>query len=355
MSTSNSKNYFYLIGFIAFCAVIYSTRYILVPFLISFAIAYALDPLVDKLETWKLPRIMAIWVFFLMILIVLSSLALVIIPLIKIQIEKLASDVPGYIKITQQWLSPFLESIIKENPARIKEIISSFMEKFGSIPLKLLSSATSFLWSSFSSILNFIMSLISLIIIPISCFYLLKDIDSLKEKIKGLLPHRYRKAVCDLLEEINEVLSSFIRGQIAVSVLLAVLYSAGLLLIGTPMSIIIGIVAGLANIVPYMGIVIGLIPALVLTLLQFHDLHHVFGVLLVFGIVQSLEGMVITPRIVGDKIGLHPVVVMLSILVGGHFGGVIGIIFAVPIAAVCNVVLTKGIKNYKESTIFLQE
>ena len=355
MQPSSSKNYFYLIGIIVFCIVLYSTRQIITPFLIAFIIAYALDPLVDKLEKWRLPRTTAIIFFLLFILIILSLTGMVLFPVIKLQIEKLAGDMPNYTKTVQQWFSPMLENVTKEDPARVKEAISNLMKNFGDIPLKLFSSTTSLLWSGFSGLLNFIITVINLIIIPISCFYLLKDIDPIKEKIKALIPPDYKETVFDLTKETNEVLGGFIRGQLTVAMILAAFYSVGLLIIGTPMSLVIGIVAGLANIVPYLGLLIGLIPAVLLTLLQFHDAAHLLGVLLVFGIAQALEGMVITPRIVGDKIGLHPVIIMLAILVGGRFFGFMGILLAVPTAAVLNVFLKRGIEKYKTSSIFLQE
>lgn len=351
----NHKNYIYFILAIASLAILYAARYIITPFAIAFIIAYALDPLVDKLETWKLPRTAAI-LFFLLFLIIMFSLAgIIVFPLIKMQIEKLTGDMPNYVKIIQQWLSPFIENFIKEDPAQIKETISGLMEKFGNIPMKLLSSTSSLLWSGFSGILNFIVILVNLIIIPIACFYLLKDIDYIKEKIRGFIPSRYKETVLNLVDETNEVLSGFIRGQLTVSAILAIFYSIGLSFIGTPMSIVIGIVAGLANVVPYLGLLIGLIPALILTLLQFHDQIHLLGVLLVFGFAQALEGMVITPRIVGDKIGLHPVIIMLAILAGGQFFGFVGIVLAVPVAAVLNVFLKQGIVKYKESPFFIGE
>ena len=355
MQSNNSKNYFYIIGIIAFCIIVYTMRHILAPFVIAFIIAYALDPLVDKLEEWKLPRTMAIVFFLLSILIILTLTGMIVFPIIKMQIEKLAGDMPNYAITIQQWFSPILENVIKEDPARIKESIGSLIEKFGNIPPKLLSSTSSLLLSGFSGVLNFIIVLINLIIIPIACFYLLKDIDPIKEKIKALIPARYKETVFDLTNDANKVLGGFIRGQLTVAIILSVFYSIGLFIIGTPMSIIIGIVAGLANIVPYLGLLIGLIPAILLTLLQFHDMAHLLGVLLVFGIAQGLEGMVITPRIVGDKIGLHPVVIMLAILAGGQFFGFTGILLAVPVAAVLNVFLKRGIEKYKESTLFLQK
>ena len=355
MRMADNKNFIYLIGTIVFCIVLYTTRYIIAPFIIAFIIAYALDPLVDKLEELKLPRTTAIVFFLLSILIILTLVSMIIFPIIKLQIEKLASDMPDYTITIQKWFSPFLETVIKEDPGRIKESISNLMKTFGNIPLKLLSSATSLLWSGFSGILNFIITLINLIIIPISCFYLLKDIDPIKEKIKALIPPRYKETIFDLTKETNEALGSFIRGQLTVSVILSILYSGGLLLVGTPMGVVIGIVAGLANIVPYLGLLVGLVPAMLLTLLQFHDMAHILGVLLVFGIAQALEGMFITPRIVGDKIGLHPVIIMLAILAGGQFFGFIGILLAVPAAAILNVFLKRGIKKYKESYLFLEE
>ena len=137
-----------------------------------------------------------------------------------------------------------------------------------------------------------------------------------------------------------------------VATLMAGLYSAGLFACGTPMSLFIGILAGYANLVPYLGLVFGFVPAAVLTYLHFHEWGPVLGVVAVFGVVQMLEGMVITPRVVGDQVGLHPVVIMLAVLVGAELFGLLGVFLAVPVAAVLNVLMRRGVGWYKKSPAY---
>ena len=137
----------------------------------------------------------------------------------------------------------------------------------------------------------------------------------------SLIPERHRERTLELMKEMDDVLAGFVRGQLVVGLFMATLYSIGLFSCGTPMSLFIGLVAGLANLVPYLGLVLGFLPAAVLTFMQAQDWMPVLGVVGVFAVVQALEGMVITPRIVGEKIGLHPVAIMLAVLLGAEFFG----------------------------------
>ncbi|SVD62284.1 uncharacterized protein METZ01_LOCUS415138 [marine metagenome] len=150
----------------------------------------------------------------------------------------------------------------------------------------------------------------------------------------------------------DEVLAGFVRGQLMVSLIMAGLYSVGLFSCGTPMSLFIGLMAGLANLVPYLGLVLGFLPAAVLTFMQTQDWMLLLGVAGVFSVVQVLESTIITPRVVGDKIGLHPVAIMLAVLLGAEFFGLVGIITAVPAVAALNVLFNHGLKQYKSSSFY---
>ena len=154
------------------------------------------------------------------------------------------------------------------------------------------------------------------------------------------------------MKEMDAVLAGFVRGQLMVGLLMAGLYSIGLFFCGTPMSLFIGLLAGLANLVPYLGLVLGLLPAVILTFMQTQDWMLLFGVVGVFAVVQALEGIVITPRIVGEKIGLHPVAIMLAILLGAEFFGLVGVIISVPVVAALNVLFRHGLKEYKSSSFY---
>ena len=154
------------------------------------------------------------------------------------------------------------------------------------------------------------------------------------------------------MREMDEVLAGLVRGQLMVGLIMTGLYSVGLFICDTPMSLFIGLVAGLANLVPYLGLVIGFIPAAILTFMHTQDWMSLLSVVGVFMVVQALEGMIITPRIVGEKIGLHPVVIILAVLLGAEFFGLVGVIAAVPAAATLNVLFNHGLKQYKASLFY---
>ena len=183
-------------------------------------------------------------------------------------------------------------------------------------------------------------------------FYLLKDIDKITAKISDSFPMKYRDTIVDVFSEIDSKIKNFLKGQLIVSVILAIIYSIGLSIFNVPLAVVIGLVAGLANIIPYLGIAIGLIPALTLSYLDSHSLVNLVGVVGTFVVAQALEGTVISPRVVGEKVGLHPVMVIVAILLGGHFFGFVGILVAVPAASIVLVLFSRAYNWYLNSHYF---
>lgn len=195
--------------------------------------------------------------------------------------------------------------------------------------------------------------LANMVLIPVVGFYLLRDWDRMMAKLRGLLPRQREPQVMGLAGECHEVLGAFVRGQLMVMLALGVIYSAGLMLVGLELGLLIGMLAGLAAIVPYMGFVIGIGAALVAGLFQFAgDLYPMLGIVAVFMVGQALEGMVLTPLLVGDRIGLHPVAVIFAILAGGELFGFTGVLLALPVAAVIMVLLRHVHDLYKESEMY---
>ena len=181
--------------------------------------------------------------------------------------------------------------------------------------------------------------LANLFLVPVVTFYLLRDWDILVAKVSDLLPRHYIFTIKKLARECHTVLGAFIQGQLLVMMSLGTIYSIGLTLIGLKLGLVIGMLAGLASIVPYMGLVVGMAAALVAGIFQFGDLLHIFLILVVFGVGQALEGMVLTPLLVGDRIGLHPVAVIFAVMAGGQLFGFVGILIALAVAAVTMVLL----------------
>jgi sporulation integral membrane protein YtvI len=340
------------LGIVLLLYFIFISRDILLPFVIAMTIAYMLDPVVDRLEKWKIPRAISIILLIFILVSLLVLLCIIVFPLIRMQVDHLIENTPMYIERTKEMVLPVLDRLAKSHSEKAQKILEEGLKRFSLLPLTILTSATSFLFGALSSLVNIIFVVINLLIIPVATFYLLKDFDRIKEAVKGYLPASSKETITEKIKEIDTVLGAFIRGQFTVSLILAVIYCIGLYLINAPLGILIGIIAGLANIVPYLGLVVGLAPALILVFLQFRDINHLIMVLALFGAAQMLEGLFITPRIVGDKVGLHPVAIMIAILIGAKFFGFIGILLAVPVSAVLKVFVDTGLAQYKNSDFF---
>ena len=342
--------YFFIVGVLLAVIFFYFSRRVLTPFFIAFALAYLLDPVTDRLESLKISRTFAVLVLMAGVFSLVTGIGLLIFPLLKLQAEHLVSNLPNYIAIMQEWMHPLL-GVVGE-PEKIQEILNRELLKIGELPLKVISSITSILWGSVAGLFSFILFLANLVIIPVVMFYLLRDYDLINKKMLSFVPARTREQVLSLIKEIDGVLADFVRGQLMVGLIMAGLYSIGLFFCGTPMSLFIGLLAGLASLVPYLGLVFGFVPAAILTFMQTQDWVLVFGVAGVFAVVQGLEGMIITPRIVGEKIGLHPVAIILAVLLGAEFFGLVGVIVSVPVAAALNVLFTHGLNEYKASSFY---
>jgi len=342
--------YFIVVGALLAVIFFYFSRRVLTPFFIAFALAYLLDPVTDRLESLKISRTFSVLVLMAGVFSLVTGIGLLIFPLLKLQAEHLVSNLPNYIAIMQEWMYPLL-GVVGE-PEKIQGILNRELLKVGELPLKVISSITSILWGSVAGLFSFILLLANLVIIPVVMFYLLRDYDLINKKMLSFVPARSREQVLSLIKEIDGVLAGFVRGQLMVGLIMAGLYSIGLFFCGTPMSLFIGLLAGLASLVPYLGLVFGFVPAAILTFMQTQDWVLVFGVVGVFAVVQGLEGMIITPRIVGEKIGLHPVAIILAVLLGAEFFGLVGVIVSVPVAAALNVLFTHGLNEYKSSSFY---
>jgi predicted PurR-regulated permease PerM len=331
---------------------LYYSRRVIIPFFVAFALAYLLDPLVDRMEKWKLSRTLSVVSLMTLFFTAILGAGLLVFPLLRVQAENLARNLPRYIEVVQNWLRPVLEKVAGFDHAKIQDLLNEGMARFGELPLKILTFVTSFLWNSLTNLFDIILMAANLIIIPVAMFYLLRDFDKINNKLLALIPPRLKETVVDTISEVDQVLANFVRGQLMVAVLMGSLYSMGLFALGTPMSLFIGFLAGFANLVPYLGIVVGFLPAAVLTYLQVQEWIPILWVMGVFGVVQVLEGVIITPRIVGENIGLHPVAVIFAVLLGGELFGLTGIIIGVPAAAVLNVLIRRGVLKYKDSAFF---
>jgi sporulation integral membrane protein YtvI len=355
MSQEKNKNLFLtsVILFFVACLLLYFSRRIIAPFLIAFALAYLLDPLVDRMSSSnKVSRTASVLFLMMSFFVLLVFAGIFLIPILSMQTENLMQNIPVYIGIVQDWLRPLLDMLRGLDPIKVEEILNEGLSRFGELPMKALQFSGKLLWGSISNLFNIILMVANLVIIPVVMFYLLRDFDTIAEKFLALIPPRFEIKTKETIVEIDQVLSSFVRGQLLVVGLMGVMYAIGLSLCETPMSLSLGFIAGLVNLVPYLGLVLGFAPAAILTFIHTQEWISVVGVAGVFAFVQVMEGMVITPRVVGESIGLHPVAVIFAVLLGGELFGLVGMILGVPIVAVMNVLISRGLLRYKKSPFY---
>ncbi|ANY85852.1 MULTISPECIES: AI-2E family transporter [Pseudomonas] len=331
--------------------LLYFLHNILSPFLVGILLAYLADPLVDRLERMGLSRTWGVVVVFSLFTLIFLALLLVLVPMLAKQLVRLYELAPQMLDWLQHVALPWVQSRLGLADGfwkfdKIKAAIGAHMGQTTDIVGVLLSQAT-------ASGLALLAWLANLVLIPVVGFYLLRDWDLMMAKLRSLLPRQRESQVVGLAGECHEVLGAFVRGQLLVMLALGLIYAGGLMLVGLELGLLIGLLAGLAAIVPYMGFIIGIGAALIAGLFQFGgDLYPMLGIVAVFMVGQALEGMVLTPLLVGDRIGLHPVAVIFAILAGGELFGFTGVLLALPVAAVIMVLLRHVHDLYKESDMY---
>ncbi len=315
---------------------------VLTPFIAAALLAYMGDPLADRLQKFKLPRTLAVIAVFLITIVSLALLILLIGPVVKTQIGALFQALPDIARqIEQVWL-PTLLGWMKVEPGDdvgIGAFLARYSDMVGSWSGKILLGV-----GKSGGVLA--AAVLSLFLIPSLTFYMLRDWDSFMAHLGALVPRSQRDTVIQLARETDSVLSAFLRGQVLVMLALAIIYSLGLSIVGLKFAIAIGVVAGLVSFVPYLGFVFGIGLASLTVALEPEPLWHLVGVIATFTIAQIIEGTVLTPKLVGDRIGLHPVIVIFAIVAGGQLFGFFGILLALPAAAVLSVLIRFAYHRY---------
>ena len=315
---------------------------VLTPFIAAGLLAYMGDPLADRLQKFRMPRTLAVVVVFLLTFLLLALLVLLVGPLIKTQISALFQALPDIARqVEQVWLPTIFGWLNVESgdDVGIGAFLSRYSDMVGS-------------WSG--TVLMGVRksggvlaaAVLSLFLIPILTFYMLRDWDSFVNHLGALIPDSQRETVFELARETDDVLGAFLRGQILVMLALTIIYALGLSLVGLKFAIAIGVVAGLVSFVPYLGFVIGIGLAGLTVVLEPNPLWNLVGVVATFTIAQMIEGSFLTPKLVGDRIGLHPVLVIFAVAAGGQLFGFFGILLALPAAAVLSVLLRFAYGRY---------
>lgn len=350
MGMMDSGRWFWLIVGTLTLGLLILLAPILSPFLIAALLAYLGDPLVDRLEAWKLSRTLSVSVVFLGIISLILLVFLFLVPVLETQVKRFITRIPEYIDWGTHILIPYLRDTFGVDPSvleveRLKAALTANWKEAGGF----IRNAVQSISQSGLVILGVI---VNLALIPILTFYLLRDWDHLTAYIHDLLPRSVEPTVVTLVRESDEVLGAFLRGQMLVMMALGTIYSVGLGLIGLEFALLIGLLAGVVSFVPYLGFIVGIGVAGLAVLFQTQDVFDLFWVLVVFGIAQAIEGSLLTPLLVGERIGLHPVTVIFAVLAGGQLFGFVGILLALPVAAIIAVVMRHLHDEYKQSHIY---
>jgi predicted PurR-regulated permease PerM len=339
----------WIAGFIALVVVLYLLRSILLPFVVGMASAYFLDPAADRLERWGCSRIVATSIITAIFLLVIAGVLFLVVPLLYRQTLDLIADIPRHaeaIKGLVAWATGLLEDRLSAEQLKgLKESLQGFsgeaVKWFGGVVARLLKGGLA------------LFQIASLIVVtPVVTFYLLNDWDRLVAKVDGWLPRRHQSDIRALSKAIDGRLAGFLRGQALVCLALAVFYAAALSAAGLKFGLLVGIVAGLLSFIPFVGATLGFVAAVGLALVQFDTALPVIIVAAIFMAGQLIEGALLQPKLVGDSVGLHPVWIIFAVFAGGALLGFLGVLLAVPIAAIIGELSRFALKRYQASPMF---
>ncbi len=347
---TDSQKWLWFLGVAGLGWLLYLLTPVLTPFLMAAALAYLGDPLVDRLEARKLSRTLSVSIVFLGFLSIAVVAVLVLVPALQKELVAVVKKLPGYIDWIQTTVLPWLSHqfaldmsgwdlnqlkvMVRENWQQVGGVAAGVMDSISRSGMALLAVAA------------------NLVLVPVLTFYLLRDWDILVARIRELIPLRYEARAAHLAKDCDEVLGAFMHGQLLVMLSLGTVYSVGLWIVGLDMAMLIGMGAGLVSFVPYLGFILGVLVAGIAAVMQFQDAIHLIYILMVFGVGQLLESFLLTPYLLGDRIGLHPVAVIFSVMAGGQLFGFVGVLIALPVAAVIMVMLRHAHEQYLESEVY---
>lgn len=323
---------------------------VLVPFAISAFFGYLGDPLVDRLERMRLSRTFAVsLVFFVMTF--LAALALFfLLPVLGAQISHFVAQMPVYADWIRSTALPWIDRQIHLDlapyldPQQLVDMLRKHWQDAG-VATTVLGQVSRSGWMLIQVISN-------VLLVPVLSFYFLRDWDELVERIDILLPRAVEPTIARLAKQSDEMLGGFVRGQLSVMVCMGIWYSSALWMAGLDLALLIGMLTGLLSFVPYLGVTIGIVVSVLAALVQYGDLQHVLLVAGAFAIGQTLESFVLVPRLVGDKIGMHPVAVIFALMAGGQLFGFLGVLLALPVSAIAMVLLRYAHERYTASKLY---
>jgi predicted PurR-regulated permease PerM len=333
----------------ALFALLFVLKAALTPLAAAFVIAYLLDPLIDRLERFGVRRRFGILLVLGLTGAVVLGVLLVAIPRLVRELTSLAERMPGYLERLVTVVVPELETRLGvELPGTLEELLSGLR----GTELSVLGAVRDLLLGALSTATGTVSVLVGLLVIPILAYYLLVEFDQVLRRVAEWIPRAQRDYVIEKARTADHLISGFLRGQLLVAAILGTLYALGFGVIGVDLAIGVGLLAGVMALVPYLGNVVAVGLASSLCVLEFGFDWHLLAVLGWYAVVQNLEGFVLTPRIVGGSVGLHPGAVIVALLIGGDLFGFLGLLIAVPAAAVVKVFVDELLEAYRRSTFF---
>jgi predicted PurR-regulated permease PerM len=348
-TTAQRQTFAWTLLSVAALLVVWLLAPVLAPFIVAAVIAYVLHPLVERLAKRRWPRALAVTVVEIGAIVVTLAVLLLIVPILSKQLPLLREQIPLLADRLNTGLAPWLARFgidVSLDTASIKAFVLKYLDAnvqdWGATAL-----------SSARIGGSYVLAVVgNLFLIPMVLFYLLIDWPNLMARLGGLIPPRLRRTVHGFIDECDGVLGQYLRGQLLVMVVLAVYYSVGLGLFRFDLAVPVGVFTGLAVFIPYAGFGLGLTLALISGLLQFDGWHGLIGVAVVYGIGQLLESFVLTPRLVGERIGMSPLTVIFALLAFGHLFGFVGVLIALPVSAVLVVAVRRAREAYLASALF---
>jgi predicted PurR-regulated permease PerM len=331
-------------------AMLYRLRVVVYPVMFAAALGFVLHPVADWLTRHRIPRSVAAAIVVFLALVAAIALGFLIVPMLIVRLSEVIERIPAMVRTLQIAVGPFLQENLgvelRADPAAIGAAVQEHLSELAKPSGWLISNI-------FRSALNIGLAMINVVITVVFTFYIVRNHDDIGGRVLDLIPARYRDRVLESFTAIDEALSGFVRGQIMVCLIMASVYGTVLTVIGVQGGGVIGVLAGVANFVPYLGIVVGITLSLLSVLLDAGGMGQVIAVCATFSAGPVLDSMFITPQIVGSRVGLNPFLVIVAMLAGGELLGFLGLLLALPAAAVLRALFKLWIRDYRASRFYL--
>ncbi len=350
--TREARIIFWLAITVVAGGLLYILSEVLLPFVAGMLVAYFLDPVADRLEEWKCSRTLATSLITAAFFVIVSALIVLLVPLLQGQVADFAQRAPRYLAAIRELAGPLIERLSESLGEGDTESLRSAAGGYAAQVLGWAGSLLEKLWRGGMALLN-VLSLV--LITPLVAFYLLRDWDRIVERIDTLLPRDMAPVVREQVAEIDRTMAGFMRGQATVCLILGTFYGIGLTIVGLDFGLLVGLGTGLISFIPYFGMLVGLAVGFGIAIAQFSEWVPIALVAAVFAVGQLIEGNFLTPKLVGEKVGLHPVWIIFALLAGGALFGFTGVLMAVPVAAAIGVLVRFAVGRYQVSPLYQGE